>query len=95
MLNAISKQLFWDCDLDAVDEQKHKNFIIVRVMERGDIADVREIWEFYKRADIEHALLSARTLSPKTVSFFSKLLGVERQNFRACRRKAEECTTWP
>ncbi len=95
MLNAITKQLFWDCDIDAVDEQKHMNFIIVRVMERGDIDDVREVCQFYDRAVIEHALLSARTLSPKTISFFSRQFGVDRQNFRAYRRKEEECTTWP
>ena len=30
------RNLFWDCDFDTVTWQKHRNFIIRRVLDRGD-----------------------------------------------------------
>lgn len=95
MLDAISQQLFWDCDLAKLDEEQHKNFIIVRVMEKGGMNDVKEVWNFYSQEDIKAALTCARTLTTKTISFFANQFGVEKDDFRAYRRKRQEQLTWP
>ena len=94
MLENISKHIFWDTDSGSIDEEKHKNFIITRVMERGGIEDVKAVFARYDLADIRHALISARTLSDKTIAFFANRFGLDRSAFRAYRRKKEERLTW-
>jgi hypothetical protein len=79
----LSATLFWDTDPATIDMDTHKRFIIVRTMERGSMDEVRAIWAYYGAAEIRAALLSARHLSPRTISFFASRFDLKRQEFRA------------
>ncbi len=43
----IRKVLFWDTDFDKIDWGRYKNFIIERVLERGNEQEKKEIMRFY------------------------------------------------
>ena len=51
----IRKILFWDTDFDKIDWGRYRNFVVQRVLERGDEADIEEIIRFYgiKQSDIK------------------------------------------
>ncbi|MBI3259347.1 MAG: hypothetical protein HYZ54_07750 [Ignavibacteriae bacterium] len=47
-MNTLFRQsLFWDCNLETLDVEKHKRQIIVRVLERGTLEDWQTIKELY------------------------------------------------
>ena len=52
----IPKMLFWDTDFDKLDWGRYSNFVIQRVLERGNEADKEEIIRFYgiKQSDIKN-----------------------------------------
>jgi antitoxin HigA-1 len=46
-LSKLRKSLFWDTELEKIDWNKHRQFIIERVMERGTEMEKNLISEFY------------------------------------------------
>ena len=58
-LSQLSPQLFWDVDPDSIDPEAHADFLIVRVMERGTLDDVRATWYYYGADRIKAALIVA------------------------------------
>ena len=44
---AIRRMLFWDTDFDKIQWGRSKEYVIERVMERGDEAEKQEIARFY------------------------------------------------
>lgn len=81
LLSQLRPELFWDMDLSRLDSQKHASFIIERIAERGNLDDMRLIWDTYGPARVEQALLAARGLTPKTVTFFANLFGKSLESF--------------
>jgi hypothetical protein len=57
-MESIQKQgLFWDVNLNELDEKKHSSFITQRILERGDLDDLRWAMDFYGKDFIEDAFL--------------------------------------
>ncbi len=71
--------LFWDCRPDALDTEAHAPFILERVLEYGSLTAVRWALETYGGPRIERFLRErgVRTLSRKTLSLWTVLLGLE------------------
>lgn len=49
----IRKILFWDIDYDQINWGKYKNYVIKRVLERGNSNEVNEIMRFYGLSEME------------------------------------------
>jgi hypothetical protein len=71
--------LFWDCRPEAVDPQAHAPFVLERVLEYGSLAGARWALRTYGIERITSFLRTrgVRTLSRKTLSFWTVLLGLE------------------
>jgi hypothetical protein len=64
--------LFWDVELAQLDVEKHADYILGRVLERGRIDDVGWVLRFYGEDRI-HAFLRERPraeLSARTLAFW-------------------------
>lgn len=85
----LSAFLFWDVDPSGINPETHRQFIISRVMERGTLADVKTVWDYYGGDAVKTALLNAADLSAKTVSFFANQFNLPRDAFRAFRNPAK------
>ncbi|WP_417999889.1 DUF6922 domain-containing protein [Kiritimatiella glycovorans] len=59
----------------AVRSSSFWRFLITRIMERGTLKDVMLAWAFYGEDRVREALVSARALSRKTISFLSSTWG--------------------
>ncbi|MEI8207528.1 MAG: hypothetical protein WCG03_11680 [Kiritimatiellales bacterium] len=81
----MSAFLFWDVDSSGIDPEAHQQFIIPRVMDRGTLADVKAVWDYYGEEKIKQTLLNAATLGRKTVAFFANQFDLPRNAFRAYR----------
>lgn len=71
--------LFWDCRPETLDTDRHAPFVIERLLEYGSLASARWVLDTYGRERLTTFLRDrgARTLSRKTLSFWTLLLGVE------------------
>ena len=88
-LQQISKHLFWDVNVQDLDAEKHRRYIIVRVMDRGSREDVRLVWDHYGEETIRTELLNAPACERKTIFYFANQFGVKPEAFRAFRKKKE------
>jgi hypothetical protein len=71
--------LFWDCRPETIDLDAHAPFVLERVLEYGSLAAVRALLATYG-ADRIRAFLrerGRRTLSRKTLAFWTMVLGLE------------------
>lgn len=70
---ALSNKAFWDTNMQELDENLHKDFIIVRVFQYGNINDFRMVLKTYTREEIKHALRNYRGLDIITKDFATTL----------------------
>jgi hypothetical protein len=78
-LPATLYPLFWDCRPESIDPDIHGPFVLERVLEYGSLASVRWALGAYGPDRIREFLRTrgARTLSRKTLSFWTLLLDLE------------------
>jgi len=72
------RSLFWDVDPKTINPQEHKRFIMERVLARGDVDDIRWAQEFYGNEDLKETLLVAKTIDPKSLSFWFQYFNLDR-----------------
>ncbi|MEK7496459.1 MAG: hypothetical protein AAB657_00980 [Patescibacteria group bacterium] len=75
----FSSLLFWDTNLSSIRKIKHRDFIIKRVLQFGDLKDWKIINDFYTRAQIKRAFIKSRDLDPISQNFWSVFLGVNKK----------------
>lgn len=64
-------ELFWDVDPDTIDPQKHAVFIIERILELGDIPEVKWVTRYYPARLIKSTLRSSRVISDKSKALWA------------------------
>jgi hypothetical protein len=71
--------LFWDCRPETIDTEAHAPFVLERVLEYGSLGDVRWALGTYGAERLKAFLRErgVRTLSRKTLSFWTLQLGLE------------------
>jgi hypothetical protein len=67
----FSQFLFWDTPVDKIDAEKHKNYIIKRVLSRGLLQDFYFLLQLYSTPEITDAVKRSNVLDKKTVNFCS------------------------
>jgi transcriptional regulator with XRE-family HTH domain len=93
-VQAVAKQLgrlFWDHPLTAADLEAHAVWVVERVLEYGTLADVEMLRDQMGRKAFLAAVASTQRLSPRTASFWRKMLTME--GIR-CTRKYSRDTAW-
>lgn len=58
----LNRAIFWDVDFDQLDLSKYSHWIIVRVIERGNVDDIRQIRRYYGEQLVKEALLVANAI---------------------------------
>ncbi|WP_250631052.1 DUF6922 domain-containing protein [Rhodoflexus caldus] len=78
----LSKVIFWDTEYSKLDYEKHRNYIIERVLIYGKVTDWRAIQAYYGNDIIKQVAINARNLDAKTLAFVSNLFDIPKQQFR-------------
>lgn len=68
------RALLWDTDWSKVDPEKHKKFIIERILELGDQNAVDWLFSTYSNQEIERVLKASRNISIKSANYWSIVL---------------------
>jgi len=81
IINSLSKHLFWDVDSSDIDLNKHKKFIIRKVLQYGTFNDWKIILKFYGKDTIISIAKLIKDLDKKTISFLSVISGISKTEF--------------
>ena len=76
------RPLFWEVDFDQLCVQGHERYFIERVLEYGDLPEVKWMMERFSGDEIVQTLRRSRGLSPKSANFWAFILGVPREEIR-------------
>ena len=91
---SMSKHLFWDVDVEELDLDKHKSYIVQRVLEYGMMED----WTLLKHQlgikEIAEVCKSLRTLDPKALAFISLISKTPKVEFRCYTTRRLNATPW-
>ncbi len=83
----LTKSLFWDVDVQSIDFNKHKRFIIGRVLMRGSFDDFLNILDYYGEDVIKEEVKQMRYLDKKTLRFCSFYFHIPLENFRCYKQR--------
>ncbi|MDP4030847.1 MAG: hypothetical protein U1C50_02465 [Patescibacteria group bacterium] len=78
---------FWDLNPVNLDAAKHPEYVIERLLNLGDLAAVKWVWDTFGRQKIVDVVKVGRQISPKTATFFTKLLNLKPEEV-FCLKKA-------
>jgi transcriptional regulator with XRE-family HTH domain len=85
------KRLFWDHPLKQADLEAHPVWVVERVLEYGNLDDIRVLREAMGKERFLSAVAEAQRVSPRTRSFWNKLLRLEGI---PCTKKYSRNTAW-
>ena len=70
----FSKAIFWDAAQVSLD--KHKEFIISRVLNEGLTSDIKALWKLYPEKDIKHVVKNRKNLNARTAYFWCSYFNI-------------------
>jgi hypothetical protein len=77
MIPAAIAWLFWDVDPAAIDPDRHRDYVLERIMSRGDLVAMRWLAAQYAPAVLAEFLeRKGHRLAPRERAFWSLIAGV-------------------
>jgi len=82
IISGLSRHLFWDVDFDILNIDIHSQFIIERIVKRGNLSDFKWMLNNYDKDEIIKHIIRIRSLDDKTLHFLSSFFKVDITKFR-------------
>lgn len=70
------KKFFWDTKLSDIDLEKHKTFVIERLLEEGTSQAIHWLLSVFSSRDLERVVCTSRRIRLKTASFWKNRLHI-------------------
>ena len=80
------RSYFWDVAFEELDIKTHSILIIKRVLDRGNLRDIRWLIKTYEKDVIKKAVMSTRDLARPTGNFWADIFDLPK-NQVACLQK--------
>lgn len=94
IIDKFSSHLFWDTDRDKLDWDKHRAYIVQRILEYGTLPDWKLLRSRMSIAEIALLAKNFRQLDPKTLSFISTISRIPQEEFRCYITKQSTPAHW-
>ena len=78
----LNRRIFWDINFDNLDYDSKAAFIIERVFERGDVADIRNCRRYYGDERIMQVLTNVKWLPLQTIYLACAVLDNELTDYK-------------
>ena len=90
----FSRKLFWDVDPSTLDFERHRKYVVARVLEYGTLDDWQLLVRRFTLESIIGVAQTLRTLDPKALSFLATVGHVPRSSFRCYTLSRSVPTPW-
>ena len=94
LIGQFSDHLFWDVDRSELDLDKHRKFIVQRVLGHGQLPDWRLLRRCYPLETIVSTARQLRSLDPKALAFIACMGELPRESFRCYTTKSSGTICW-
>jgi len=94
LIEQLNNAYFWDVDINKLDEEKSKRLIIERVLNYGNLHEIKLIKKFYGTKEIRAILCKLNYIDPKTLNFVSLLFKLPKTKFKCYTRKQLTNQPW-
>ncbi len=85
----FTSRCFWDVDINKLDIQKNKDFIISRVLEHGILKDIHELKKEYSSEEIKKVVKNTKNISRKTATFWANILNIPLKEVKVCSKQQQ------
>ena len=72
------RSYFWDVKFEEIEIEKNAFFIIKRVLDRGNLTDIRWLLKIYGKDEIGRVVMSTIDLARPTGNFWADMLGIDK-----------------
>ena len=86
-IKQLNPVYFWDVNISTLDENKSKRLIIERIINLGNLNEIKLIISQYGRNEVIHTICNLNILDPKTLNFFSLFFRIPKKKFTCYKRK--------
>ena len=90
----LSKQAFWDVDMEKIDYEKNAVHVVEKVLERGKAEDFNNLLRFYGFEKVKKLALQALWLSDISINFCCTLFKVKPTDFKCYEKKQLNRLHW-
>jgi hypothetical protein len=90
----FSKHLFWDVDISTISFEKHKEYIVQRVLEYGLMKDFVQLINYFSLNQVKDIAINLRSLDDRTLNFIATITNTPLQDFRCYTLKQSQQTHW-
>jgi hypothetical protein len=73
------RSYFWDVKFEELGVEKNAFLIIKRVLDRGNLHDIRWLVKIYGRDEIKKVVMKTRDLARPTGNFWADMLGLNKR----------------
>ena len=87
----FSQQSFWDTNMDKIDYDDSKSWVIARIVSYGSSNDNLSMFQYYGEDVVKKEVVKIRYFDKKTLNYLSIILNIPKENFRAYHNEAK---TW-
>lgn len=91
-----ARRFFWDINLDELDAAKHSRYVIERLLDYGDIPELRWLFRNFSREAIAAVLKSSSRLSTRRALAWASYFDIPRTEIKCLNKPSPEqrATTW-
>lgn len=81
-MNTFIKRLFWDVDRESVDAKKDQFYIISRIIDYGNLRDIKWMRGTYTDEEIKEVICKRRGISKKSVYFWAAYYKIPKEKIK-------------
>lgn len=85
MIPESLRKFFWDVDPFTLDEEKHKHFILERLLELGNDEAIAWVMRHFPPDDIIEVVKTSRKISRRTANLWMIYYGFKKEEVRCMR----------
>ena len=93
-LHKINDAYFWDIDINTLDEIKSKRLIIERIINLGNLDEIRLLVNRYGKKEVIKTMCELNYIDPKTLNFLSLVFNIPKSDFKCFTKKQSTVQHW-
>lgn len=96
-MEKVLKNLFWDSNFEKIDYQKNASTVIERILDLGDIEQIKVMLKHYDTEKIKQVLRTSRRLTPKSANFWADYFKVRKEDVLCLSNQSSRAqeNNWP
>ena len=91
----LNRRIFWDIDFEKIDFEKHADFVISRVIERGDVEDIRQCRRFYNIDFFTNTILNINYLPNIKMYLAAAIIGKDITELKCYKNRQSNPALYP